>query len=405
LSRPIVALVALNVAWLVAASWFLMHRLREGGATRVEYVTNFVPVTASAPRPAPVTNLVRVSGTNAFRWAQLESEDYRTYVQRLRAIGCPEQTIRDIVIADVDKLLAPKVRAAGLQPRDLKYWEPVEHSLADDAAQREAVTRQRAVDFEKREVIRELLGVDLVGERLKLLGQDDYHGARLQFLPEDKRARVRLTLDQFSDREHALLEERIEAGDAQPWASAEMRKLAAAKEAALSALISGTEREQYDLWFSPAAANTRDAVFGMNATEDEFLKLYQLRREFDAKHAGTTPPPEVVAEFENRLRASLGDDRYGDYLRAQDPDFRALYATMHRFNLPPMLANELYGFKQAAEQQRAQVVADPNFTPAQKQAAQQAITEETRRAYREALGEKAFRAFTSQPGGQWLRGG
>ncbi len=406
LSRPIFLFAALNAAWLVAASWFILHRLREGGGgTRVEYVTNFVSVVRTAPRPAPMTNLVRATGTNAFRWAQLESEDYRTYVRRLRAIGCPEQTIRDIVIADVDKLLAPKVRAAGLQPRDLKYWEPVEQSLSDDAAQREAVARQRAVDFEKREVIRELLGVDLVGERLKLLGQDDYHGARLQFLPEEKRARVRLALDQFSDREHALLEERIEAGDAAPWTSPEMRKLAADKEAALSKLLSGGEREQYDLWFSPAAANTREAVFGMNATEEEFLKLYHLRREFDALHAGTTPPQEVIEAFENRLRASLGVERYEDYLRAQDPGYRAIYATLNRFNLPPMLANDLYGFQQAAEQQRAQVEADPGFSAAQKQAAQQAIIDETRRAYREALGEKAFRAFTSQPGGQWLRGG
>jgi hypothetical protein len=32
----------------------------------------------------------------------LESTDYRTYVRNLRAIGCPEQTIRDIITADVD---------------------------------------------------------------------------------------------------------------------------------------------------------------------------------------------------------------------------------------------------------------------------------------------------------------
>jgi hypothetical protein len=37
-----------------------------------------------------------------FRWAQLESSDYRTYVRNLRSIQCPEQTIRDIIMADVD---------------------------------------------------------------------------------------------------------------------------------------------------------------------------------------------------------------------------------------------------------------------------------------------------------------
>jgi len=32
-----------------------------------------------------------------FDWRQVESEDYRTYLANLRAIGCPETTIRDIV--------------------------------------------------------------------------------------------------------------------------------------------------------------------------------------------------------------------------------------------------------------------------------------------------------------------
>ncbi len=43
-----------------------------------------------------------------FRWNQIESPDYRTYIAKLRGIGCPEQTIRDIIIADVHSLYAPR---------------------------------------------------------------------------------------------------------------------------------------------------------------------------------------------------------------------------------------------------------------------------------------------------------
>ena len=39
-------------------------------------------------------------------WRQVESGDYVTYVKNLRASGCPEQTIRDIVSADVMQALA-----------------------------------------------------------------------------------------------------------------------------------------------------------------------------------------------------------------------------------------------------------------------------------------------------------
>ena len=209
MSRSTIALVLLNAVWLAVASWYLVrHLANDTGETRVEFVTNYVPIMGSARSAGPVTVVTNIAvATNDFRWAQLESEDYRDYINRLRAIGCPEQTIRDIVIADVDKMLAPKMQAASPHAREIKFWEPVEQEMWDDPAQKEALRKQRELDFEKREVIRELLGVDLVGERLRVQGKDDYHGQRLGFLPEDKRAKVRTVLDQFADKERELLEQ------------------------------------------------------------------------------------------------------------------------------------------------------------------------------------------------------
>src|ERR1041384_6993101 len=59
---------------------------------------------AEKTEPVPPTI---VTVTNNLTWAQLESEDYRAYIQLLRAVVSPEQTIRDIIIADLDKLIAP----------------------------------------------------------------------------------------------------------------------------------------------------------------------------------------------------------------------------------------------------------------------------------------------------------
>ena len=41
-----------------------------------------------------------------FSWSELESPDYAKYIANLRDIACPEQTIRDIIIADVNALYA-----------------------------------------------------------------------------------------------------------------------------------------------------------------------------------------------------------------------------------------------------------------------------------------------------------
>ncbi len=45
----------------------------------------------------------RITPAQSFRWSQIESPDYHAYISNLRGIGCPEQTIRDIVTADVDE--------------------------------------------------------------------------------------------------------------------------------------------------------------------------------------------------------------------------------------------------------------------------------------------------------------
>lgn len=386
LSRSTLALLTLNAAWLAAASYFIAQRQSATMRERaVEYVTNYVSIATSEPAVA-ATN--PAPARSDFRWSQLESEDYRTYIERLRAIGCPEQTIRDIIIADVDKLLAPQVSAASLHPRELKYWEPFDATQWTDTAERQALARQRLVDFQKREVIRELLGVDLVGQRLSAQGQHDYYGARLQFLPEEKRARVRLLLDEYGDQERSLREQQIAEGDS-PELAAQLREVQQRKEAALKETLTAEERAQFDLWLSPAAARTRESVYTMQASEAEFLKLYELQREFETNGGGALDRDQ----FNARVQQALGPERFKEYQRAQDPHYRELHALTAQLGLPQQIAAELHGFKEAADEQRALVAADPALSPQQRQAAEQAIAEETEQAYKEVLGEKAFKRF------------
>ena len=65
----------------------------------------------SADQPAPDRRepAQRIEGhpqtETKFRWSQVESPDYRQYIRsNLKAIGCPQQTVRDIITADVHSL-------------------------------------------------------------------------------------------------------------------------------------------------------------------------------------------------------------------------------------------------------------------------------------------------------------
>src|SRR5262249_33212235 len=121
-SKYAAILVVLNLGLLGAVGVLLFKLYRPQPQTPVAPPVPAGPK-AAALRPedhAPSA----AAETNSLSWQQLESEDYRTYIERLRAIGCPEQTIRDIIIADVDKLLAPRMQ--GIMPfrAELKYWQP-----------------------------------------------------------------------------------------------------------------------------------------------------------------------------------------------------------------------------------------------------------------------------------------
>src|SRR5258706_4848906 len=125
-----VLLLIVNAGLLggMAYFWFRNRPAPE----EVASVTEEPVAQAATNEPLVITNVQREVITNEFHWGQLESEDYRAYIARLRSIGCPEQTIRDIIIADLDKLFAPQVSLASGHRKNLKYWEPEEEELPND---------------------------------------------------------------------------------------------------------------------------------------------------------------------------------------------------------------------------------------------------------------------------------
>src|SRR5882724_11186316 len=106
----VLAFISLGVNLVLAAVW-LASRHAPGKAGP----TGWNQVPAGGGR----TNIVWRK--QFFSWQEVESADYPAYVANLRAIGCPEQTIRDIIIADVNALYARR-RATELVTADQQWW-------------------------------------------------------------------------------------------------------------------------------------------------------------------------------------------------------------------------------------------------------------------------------------------
>lgn len=117
----------------------------------------------------------------------------------MRAIDCPEETIRDIIIADVNKLYAPR-EAPFKKPADplaTPEGTAASSETAVDLSQRkrdfERRKKLREVEMEKAAVVKDLLGIDLALGPLEGWHTRNYdrHQTALDALPGQKRETVR----------------------------------------------------------------------------------------------------------------------------------------------------------------------------------------------------------------------
>jgi hypothetical protein len=110
------------------------------------------PAAAASASKAPVA---KRPDDAPFSWSRLESADYRVYIANLRSIGCPEQTIRDIITADVHNLFQARKRELEQQAARTKGISP-----GPSAAQSSPEDQSRKLPEDERSLIAMLLGPD-----------------------------------------------------------------------------------------------------------------------------------------------------------------------------------------------------------------------------------------------------
>lgn len=394
-----------------AAMWFVFVRkqsLAKSQPPKIVVVTNRAP---AASTTAPVT----VIRTNAFNWTQLESEDYRTYIARLRSIECPEQTIRDIVIADLEKLMAARVQEIEGHRERPKYWKPDRKELVRTVDTLEKMGQKQEVDFQKREIIRDLLGVDLAAERSRSQGEADFYEERLDFLTPEQRTRVRIIMERANRAEVSLREKSwLENDELSADERKELREIQHTKEQQVASLLSPDELDQYNLWFSPSAYRVRDSFFAMEPSEEDFLAVYKLQRSFDEQWQDVQPAELTPAEFqkyeqaqkdyEAAIREYLGEERYTEYQRSRDDDYQQLQAAASQFGLNLGVASEVYGYKKVLDEERTRVRSMPGLTSDQRNRVFDALTQEAEQSVVEVMGPKAYRFYIRSGAGKWISG-
>ena len=146
--------------------------------------------------PAVSTPTVVIQ-TNQFHWSSIESADYKAYVANLRSVGCPESTIRDIVLTDLMKYYAGRRGQTLTNGHEFKYWETDEkrkQTASQEAAREKEIAR---LDREVAAVVRELLGVNYDREINRYFVDTNADAERLRFLSDEKRDRIFALREKF----------------------------------------------------------------------------------------------------------------------------------------------------------------------------------------------------------------
>lgn len=310
--------LALNVALLAIVVW---RNTRETPMPR----TPRGEVRPANQRSAGVRVLSRApSAETATPWRIIEDKDPRRFIEKLRAIGCPEQTIRDIVTLRVcrefrNRLLELEATAARswdyTHQQNREYWHA--RNLQQQDLRAEMIT-----------TLESLLGRSWQSLTASVMGRPDWGQESLESSSVEARRRIREVEQKFR-RELNDLQQRQGTGEFDLEDAARVRDLEHQKRMALAEILSPQELEDYLYRQSPAADYVRRNVPAAKS-ESEYRVMVKLALEMEMSgevdtlasrygQVGDAYPDDLrktvqdrKAAFDQALKEMLGEARIAE---------------------------------------------------------------------------------------------
>lgn len=406
----ITGLICLNLG-LVAGLAYVWKQQRPGRSSSSPLLSTNAQGSDRARPGGVFTRRIQSSGfvepaSGRFTWRLLESDDFKKYIENLRSVGCPEQTIQDIIIAEVNKVYAGKEAALRLRPEHLKPWEA---SYASPYGDMERMRKFRQLMREKRDLLKELLGIDVPQEMPSVWAgrTDSAYEAAYAKLPEGKRDLVRRIQEQLLDKQQELNARTM--GYWEPEDQEEMAKMQKEYRNALAQTLTKDEMLDYQLATSPVARNLRSELSAFGASDQEFREIFRMRQQLDdamssLNFEGNNPEAnhkrqQAHMEMEEQLRTMFGEQRYAEYQRSRDWQYRNLTQLARANGLPPDTANKAYDMNQLAMQEASKIRSQPDLSREQRDAMLQQMQAELDSTMGKLLGPEVYTRFQQNYGG------
>ena len=374
-----------------------------------------MPASSAAARPDHAPTKAS-PGTKADFIAALKSDDLTILRDALRAAGCSNDMVRSIIEARLWKKYEARFKVLNHEEDpapEKSWWKNDRHGPSFDEG------------FPSREDLAESLRLqrELEEETKRLLGPDpdahQWNDQRLSFLPLEKRESLQKIEQDYDDLIGGV--QRDAQGFNLPSDIQKLRLLEEEKKRDIAALMTPAERQAYDLRVSPTAQTLMDQMTRMDATEEEYLKIFPLQKAFDEKYnpeAGSAYDPFANPPYDEKLyeernkaekqlqaqiKAVIGEARYAESIKQQDNDYQQLQAATRRLALPPETPDRLYALRDTNAAAIQRITENSNLAPDQKKKALATLAVSTREQVIANLGREAADAYFKNSGMRWLK--
>jgi len=372
-------------------------------ATSIVKSNTVVAVTNNAPAAGEPSNVVATAAVKPtftgkkFSWQDVETDAYRSYIDSLRAIGCPDDKVRTIVVADVNELFDKK-RLQEAVRHDMQWWRPEAQNFAVVNVLQE---RGRALEEQRAALIAKLLGEKVAEDEKSeslLWSSVQLTGPVLGALAPEVHNEVQEICARSMERHQNYFWTRVNEG--QPMNQVEMAKLREQTRSDLRKVLNDDQVEEFVLRYSHNASRLREELRGFEPTPDEFRKIFRaidpLEHQMQMEYGG----PEAMSEKQRErfdaqrneaIREALTPERYQAFLLTKDPLYRQAQMVALQYGAPPKAVLPLYKMTKLNESKRQQIMNDANLTPQQKAEALNAMNLEQQRHIQRIVTENANR--------------
>jgi hypothetical protein len=403
-----VLLVSIGLNCLLGATAFCLWKSSTPPPAISSAITNPVLITVRTQQTVgsngPPTTLYV---TNRFHWRQVESTHYDEYAANLRAIGCPEKTVRDILLADVEKYYEERQL---VESRQQPFWSA--------GRQRQLADREREASFvamnqERKELIQRLLGIEWSGDAAGPFQRGDLEEqalARFIFgpLPEESFQRAVATINdyeaqerQLRDRSQGILIDEDETG---------LKNLGRALKSKLSEVLTPDQLDELSARGSALDYFDRDLfaeAMGLTPAEARQIALAKSRTRdaekfFDMGISDAdTDSATRETQFTNTVANLLGAKRFEDFQRAQDRQFKSLFELGQANGLPKETAIAVYDILRLTAEEVERVRLDDTLDEPARQQRFAEMQAAIQQQVSGALGGKAYADYLRHDGA-WI---